>query len=147
VSARIAVPTAIVDVAATDAANVLPRRRPGSRAWRSLSRNPVALASLVFLVVHLTAFLGPLVFTMSPEEIFPLPKFSPPDGVHVLGIDESGRDVFARCDQTDSAGTRCQAVMTSSEVTTTPKWSAMLRNVASCFAWSYAAEQSSTNVT
>ena len=97
VSAQTVTPIATPGVATADAANVLPRRGPRSRAWRSLSRNPVALASLVFLVVvHLTAFIGPLAFTMSPEEIFPLPKFSPPDGVHLLGIDESGRDVFAR---------------------------------------------------
>src|SRR5690349_15280425 len=72
-------------------------RGVGARAWRSLSRNPVAMASLVFLVlVHLVTFVGPLVVSTSPGEIFPVPKFTAASAEHPLGIDESGRDVFAR---------------------------------------------------
>jgi peptide/nickel transport system permease protein len=97
VSAQIVAPISTPDVAAPEIVQGTPRRGPTARAWRSLRRNPVAMASLAFLVVvHLTAFLGPVVCTISPEEIFPLPKFSPPSSVHLLGIDESGRDVFAR---------------------------------------------------
>jgi peptide/nickel transport system permease protein len=55
------------------------------------------MASLVFLIlVHLVTFIGPLAVTTSPEEIFPVPKFTAPSALHPLGIDESGRDVFAR---------------------------------------------------
>lgn len=83
-------PLAVVDA-------VQPRRGSRSRFWRSLRRNPVALASLVFLlVIHLLAFVGPLIVTTSPEEIFPFPKFTPASSEHWLGLDEAGRDVLAR---------------------------------------------------
>ena len=82
-------------LAALDA--VQPIRASRSRVWRSLQRNPIALASLVFLiVVHVLAFVGPLVVTTSPEEIFPFPKFTPSSMAHPLGLDEAGRDVLAR---------------------------------------------------
>lgn len=95
-SVRTATPPAPVQLIA-EIDDVQPRRASRSRVWRSLQRNPVALASLVFLVVvHLLAFVGPLVVTTSPEEIFPFPKFTPASAEHPLGLDESGRDVLAR---------------------------------------------------
>jgi peptide/nickel transport system permease protein len=79
------------------AADVPARRTPRSRVWYALRRNPVALASLIFLVaVHLIVYLGPLVVRTSPEEIFPVMKFTAPSAAHPLGIDEASRDVLAR---------------------------------------------------
>jgi peptide/nickel transport system permease protein len=92
------VATPLAPLAPTDVTTEVGARRGGrSRSWRTLSHNPLALASLVFLVaIHVIAFAGPLVFTASPEEIFPVPKFTMPSAEHPLGVDESSRDVLAR---------------------------------------------------
>lgn len=92
----IAVP--LTDATSAPAVDLPATRRPSrSRFWYTLSRNPVASASLLFLVtVHLLVFIGPFVVKTSPEEIFPVVKFTPPSMEHPLGIDEAGRDVLAR---------------------------------------------------
>lgn len=68
-----------------------------SRMWRRLKRHPLLLASLVFLVaIHLLAFVGPLVWTVSPEVANPLNALASPSLSQPLGTDDLGRDEFSR---------------------------------------------------
>jgi len=76
-------------------------RRPPDRGlhylWRRFRRNRLALAALVFLVgVHAVALLAPTLAPHDPEVIDLLDQFALPSGTHLLGTDETGRDVLSR---------------------------------------------------
>ncbi|WP_425148708.1 ABC transporter permease [Deinococcus sp.] len=74
-----------------------PPRRPPSRVWRKLRRQPVGLlAAAVLLLLYISVFLGPLLYTASPILTDPLHTTADPSGQHLLGTDELGRDVLAR---------------------------------------------------
>ena len=74
-----------------------PSRGAWGRAWISLRRNRVALASLVVLVfLHGVALFGPMFLQTSPEEINPANVLAAPSPSLLLGSDEAGRDVFVR---------------------------------------------------
>lgn len=82
------------------AVNVLapqPPKRELSREWRSFWRNPLAIAGMVLLgFLVLFSWVGPHVWTLSPQT-FDLSKIaSPPGPGHPLGTDSVGRDVLAR---------------------------------------------------
>jgi peptide/nickel transport system permease protein len=67
------------------------------RRWTRFSKNRLALASLLLLLmVHLTAFLAPLLAPYSPQQIDLLRRFAPISTEHPLGTDENGRDVLSR---------------------------------------------------
>jgi len=68
-----------------------------SRLLRRFLRSRLALACLVLLIfLHFAAFAGPSVYAVSAYEVRPLDAFAVPSPAHLLGTDESGRDVLAR---------------------------------------------------
>jgi peptide/nickel transport system permease protein len=80
---------------------------PGSRAqarlgrfwlaWLAFRANPVAVAGLVIVLLLLAmAALAPWVATHSPYEQDLTQRLLPPSGVHWLGTDELGRDIWSR---------------------------------------------------
>jgi peptide/nickel transport system permease protein len=65
--------------------------------WRRFRRNRLALAALAFLVaVHVLAVLAPILAPYNPEHIDLLSQFTRPSREHLLGTDETGRDVLSR---------------------------------------------------
>jgi peptide/nickel transport system permease protein len=83
-------------------AGVLTRRRGAStslrtKQWRAFTRNKLALAGLVFLLlVHLAALLAPWLSPYEPQKVAPLQSLEGPSADHWLGTDNVGRDVFTR---------------------------------------------------
>ena len=83
---------------------VLPVAAPKARGergagylWRRFRRNRLAVAALGYLiVVHLTAALAPWIVPYEPEFIDLLNQLAPPSREHLLGTDETGRDVLSR---------------------------------------------------
>lgn len=66
-------------------------------AWRRLKRNPVAMASLVVLVLLvLMAVLGPAICGQDSNAMEPTMKYQPPSAEHWFGLDMLGRDLFSR---------------------------------------------------
>lgn len=78
------------------------RADPGHRSalrgfWLRFRRNPVAVVAAVYLIlIHILAFLAPIIAPYSPEQIDLGSTFAGPSPSHWLGTDENGRDVFAR---------------------------------------------------
>ena len=71
--------------------------RGAAYLWRRFRRNRLAVAALAYLlVVHLVAVLAPWVAPHEPEAMDLLNQFSPPSREHLLGTDETGRDVLSR---------------------------------------------------
>lgn len=67
------------------------------RRWRLFAARPAALVALVVLVaLYLLAFLGPLVYRVSPTAADALSTTLPSSWRHPLGTDELGRDELAR---------------------------------------------------
>ena len=63
----------------------------------ALLRNPLTFASLVALVViHALVFVGPLAWTVPPQQTSALEALEPPGEGHPLGTDELGRDELSR---------------------------------------------------
>ncbi|GMA15304.1 ABC transporter permease (plasmid) [Deinococcus metallilatus] len=82
-------------------ARALPAARPARGKSRGLLarivRHPVGLAALLLLLVlYGLAFLGPLIYRVSPITTDPLHTMAAPSPEHLLGTDELGRDVLAR---------------------------------------------------
>ncbi|MGE5590927.1 MAG: ABC transporter permease [Bacillota bacterium] len=70
---------------------------PRRRAWRRFVRQPAGLAAgLLLLLLYLAAFLGPLVYRVSPTATDPLAAIAGPSAEHWMGTDELGRDLLAR---------------------------------------------------
>jgi len=69
---------------------------PG-RAWARFRRNRFAVASGAFLLVmYVGAVAGPRLVPHGPEEIDLASRLAGPSRVHLLGTDETGRDVLGR---------------------------------------------------
>lgn len=65
--------------------------------WRRFRRNWLAVVGLAFvLFVTAVAVFGPSIYPRSPVEINLLNQYALPSRDHLLGTDESGRDVLAR---------------------------------------------------
>jgi len=67
------------------------------KQWRAFKRNRLALFGLlVLVVVHVLAFLAPLIAPFPPEKVNPVNSLAGPSWDHWLGTDGYGRDVFSR---------------------------------------------------
>lgn len=65
--------------------------------WRRFVRNRFAVASAVILVIlYVMAILGPHVAPQNPNAVDITSINAPPSHAHLLGTDESGRDVLSR---------------------------------------------------
>jgi peptide/nickel transport system permease protein len=71
-----------------------------SLMWRVFRRDPLALASLVVIIVFILGAIFAPLLTAYPEQGRGVPnileKFKPPSSTHLLGTDYLGRDVLAR---------------------------------------------------
>lgn len=64
---------------------------------RALRRNPLATCGLAWLIALVVLVVGqPYLGLPSPTKLSLANQFQPPSKQHILGTDESGRDVFAR---------------------------------------------------
>jgi peptide/nickel transport system permease protein len=75
--------------------------RPVRSLWRlgaqRFARNHLAVASAVFLLImYLTAAFAPVLAPYHPHAVNPINVHSRPSGEHLLGTDETGRDVLSR---------------------------------------------------
>lgn len=79
----------------TDA--TIPQKRPGSRAWRSLRRNPSAvIGALIILPIVALALLAPVLPIADPNATSWTAIRLPPSADYWMGTDEIGRDIFSR---------------------------------------------------
>lgn len=70
---------------------------PGQMVLRQLSSNRMALVAMVVLIViHLTALLAPYIVPHDPDRISLVERLRPPTREHLLGTDETGRDILSR---------------------------------------------------
>ena len=92
-SAHRGVDTEVLPAAAPEATGA----RGAGYLWRRFRRNRLAVAALGYLiVVHLAAALAPWIVPYQPEFIDLLNQMAPPSREHLLGTDETGRDVLSR---------------------------------------------------
>jgi len=75
----------------------MPSVRSRPSVLRRFSRNPFAVAAMLFLVaLILAAVLAPAITPYDPNRIVMGATLLSPSAAHWLGTDESGRDEFAR---------------------------------------------------
>ena len=61
------------------------------------ARRKIALFGLAVIGVMLAfAIFAPLIATMDPQEMNPVDKLTPPNGIYLFGTDNFGRDIFSR---------------------------------------------------
>jgi peptide/nickel transport system permease protein len=63
---------------------------------RMLHYRPGFISLLVLVLLYLLAFVGPLLYRTSPNEIDLLNLLGHPSAQHLLGTDDNGRDILAR---------------------------------------------------
>lgn len=81
--------------------DLLQTQRPSRSLWqiarRRFVRNRLAVASAVFLVLmYVTAIFAPLIAPEDPDSVDIMNLHARPSADHLLGTDESGRDVLSR---------------------------------------------------
>ncbi len=70
---------------------------PWAEAWRRFKRHKMAVASLVVLVLMVTAvMLGPLVWRLAINDIDFTARLTTPSLEHPMGTDDLGQDILAR---------------------------------------------------
>ncbi len=83
------------DITAAQTANPAGISRP--HLLRRLSRDPLALIALIFLVaIVVAAILAPLLAPFDPYDTNLRMRLRPPGGDHLLGTDTQGRDMLTR---------------------------------------------------
>jgi peptide/nickel transport system permease protein len=95
-----------VDLVADEPASVIAARSPLDLFWRRFRQDRIALAGLVFIVILLLlAIFAPLVVKIfgfsgpNVQNVNALDEFGQPPGpssAHIFGVDDLGRDIFAR---------------------------------------------------
>ncbi|MEU6624912.1 ABC transporter permease [Streptomyces litmocidini] len=81
----------------TSTTSALPYRRPGSRALRLFGRGPLfAVSVAVLAALVLVALLAPLLTPYDPEALDLSASLVGTTGDHLLGTDQSGRDILSR---------------------------------------------------
>src|SRR5262245_24871062 len=70
-----------------------PRRRVLGRLRRTAN---IWIGSVILLVVILLAIFAPILTSYNPLAVIPADRLLPPDGQHLFGTDDFGRDVFTR---------------------------------------------------
>lgn len=74
-----------------------PSRSLWQIAWRRFVRNRLAVASAIFLILmYVTAIAAPLIAPDDPNAVDIMNLHARPSANHLLGTDESGRDVLSR---------------------------------------------------
>ncbi|MCA1666245.1 MAG: ABC transporter permease [Thermomicrobia bacterium] len=63
---------------------------------RMVQYRPGFISFLVIILLYLAAFVGPLLYRRSPNEIDLLNLLGHPSAQHLLGTDDNGRDILAR---------------------------------------------------
>jgi peptide/nickel transport system permease protein len=63
---------------------------------RMRSYRPGFISFIVIVLLYLLAFVGPIIYRTSPNEIDLLNLLGRPSADHLLGTDENGRDILAR---------------------------------------------------
>src|SRR5215207_2521374 len=75
---------------------------PGQRAWghrlrRMAREQPLGAISLVVILIYVaTAVFAPAIATHEPNAIDARATYQRPDGAHLMGTDNYGRDLFSR---------------------------------------------------
>lgn len=80
----------------TEPASILamsPRQRILGRMRRTAN---IWIGSLILLVVIFFAVFAPVISSYNPLEVIAADRLKPPDGQHIFGTDDFGRDVFTR---------------------------------------------------
>ncbi|MFE5714320.1 ABC transporter permease [Streptomyces sp. NPDC056501] len=81
----------------TTTTSTVPYRRPGLRRLRALGQGPLFTASVaVLLALVLVALLAPVLAPYDPEAVDLTASLVGTSGDHLLGTDQSGRDVLSR---------------------------------------------------
>ena len=80
------------------AAASVSRNRSSGRYFlrRMMHYRPGFISFIVILLLYLSAFVGPLIYRQSPNEIDLLNLLGHPSAAHLLGTDDNGRDILAR---------------------------------------------------
>src|SRR5579884_576673 len=63
---------------------------------RMVRYRPGFISFIVLILLYLIAFVGPLLYRISPNEIDLLNLLGGPSREHILGTDDTGRDILAR---------------------------------------------------
>ncbi|TCR70321.1 ABC transporter permease [Bosea sp. BK604] len=63
---------------------------------RALRHRSLSLGLVLFILLVLAAFSAPWLTSFDPTAQEPMATFTPPGGVHLMGTDAFGRDLFAR---------------------------------------------------
>ncbi|MFC9699572.1 ABC transporter permease [Streptomyces sp. NPDC056943] len=81
----------------TTTTSTVPYRRPGLRRLRALGQGPLFTASVaVLLALVLVALLAPVLAPYDPEAVDLTASLVGTSGDHLLGTDQSGRDILSR---------------------------------------------------
>jgi peptide/nickel transport system permease protein len=84
--------------ASRTAEDVIPPPTPWHRSLSQtiIRHKGIPVGGIVLVAVVVVALASPLLTTISPTALNPAGRLAPPNGVHLFGTDNFGRDVFSR---------------------------------------------------